>query len=372
MTTQILYIDDQLTDVGAQRIQERLMHEDVIRCNLISPPAEIANLGNLIENPPDIFLVDQDLTTQVDYYGSTLVAEIRVRFPEYPIVIITRKSVLKDLGTEKSRQLAEEMQTFDELILKGFVDDHPVKVQQQLTTLSEGFRILRGIGKRTWANLMEALKAEEGEEDVLREAAPPLPRRGAPYEDKKGSWTVTGAANWLRNVVLEYPGILYDSIHAATRLGISEEDFRRDEVQRELEGAMYDGVFAPPDGRWWKERLLGNAQELITEQEIDRPINEAFAEAFFRKYQYQLAPARCVWDGTALADRVCYVLREPVKTENSLRYYPDNRPSIMEQGRVSFRAVQSNDDFDEEHLDSAGRKLLRKIMVLPDPKTRAA
>jgi hypothetical protein len=380
MTTRILYIDDQADEAGkAERVKERFSRAEEIQCDLISPPDNVTGIKTQLvgevtvaDNPPDLFLVDQDLIT-VNYYGSTLVAEIRSQFPEHPIVIITRRSVLRNLGTEKSRQLVEEIQTFDDLILKDVVEDKPVDMQQRLIALSEGFRILREIENKNWGHLVEALKADEEEEDLLREAAPPLPKPSAIYSDEhKTGWTVTGAAHWVKNVIIEYPGILYDSLHAATRLGISEESFKNEVVQRELEGSRYDGIFAPFEGRWWKRRLLGIAQEFIAEQNLNGPINQNFAQAFNLKYQISLEPSRCVWDGMPLADQICFVLQAPVKTEHSFRYYPDNRPGVMDPARVSFRAIQESEGFDEDLIDSSGRKLLSKIQDLPDPRQRVA
>ena len=387
MPTRIVYIDDQAEEAHrAERVRERLSRSEEIHCALVAPPddingigeVEIEGEGSIADNPPSLFLVDQDLIS-VNYFGSALVAQIRDQFPEHPIVIITRRSVLRNLGPEKSRQLVEEMQTFDELVLKDVVEDDPEAVQQILITLSDGFRVLRGLEDKAWASLVSAIGADEEEADLLRETAPPLQKPGAVYDDRegdrrgiKGIWTVTGAAHWVRSVIISYPGILYAALHSATRLGISVDAFMREEVQRELEGCIYEGVFAPHEGRWWKQRLLGTAQELILEQELEGQTNKTFAQAFYRKHQVELEPATCVWDGSPSADQVCHILKAPVKKEHSLRYYPDNRPSIMDHARVSFRAIQESDDFDDELLDSSGRKLFAAIQDLQDPKTRAA
>ncbi len=37
---------------------------------------------------------------------------------------------------------------------------------------------------------------------------------------KGATWAVFTTAKWIRNVLMKYPGILYDEIHAATFLGI--------------------------------------------------------------------------------------------------------------------------------------------------------
>ncbi len=104
---------------------------------------------------------------------------------------------------------------------------------------------------------------------------------------------------------------------------------------------------------------------------LNGPVNRTFTEAIRSKYKIELKLAKCVWDGKPLADQVCYLSHQPVKTQNSLRYYPDNRPSTMDKARVSFRAIRESDDFDEELLDSTGRTMLEKISKLPDPNPEA-
>jgi hypothetical protein len=173
-------------------------------------------------------------------------------------------------------------------------------------------------------------------------------------------------------VVLEFPGILYDPIHAATRLGISEESFQTGKVQELFEPARYTGIFNPLEGRWWQGRLLRIAQDLALEAEVKGPTRQVFAEAFKKKFGSELSPAICVWDHTPIADWVCYVLRQPVKMKNSLRYHPDRRPDVMDDARVSFRAIRDREEFDREefneaYLDPGGLRLLDDVLEKPEP-----
>ena len=362
MLNAVVYVDDQASK-EAKRYQERLSRAEGIQCQLIQPP-KWDELDGLVAHPPDLFLIDYELSlvqpdgTKAAYQGSTLAAEIRARLPDCPIVLITRQSILNQLDPRTRRQLAERLQVCDELICKSMLDDELNRAQQQLISLAEGFRALSHIAGKTWEPLVEVLGASEEEAKLLREAAPPL---------KEGEWIVTGAAHWIRNIILGFPGILYNPINAATRLGISIDSFWNDEVQELIKPAKYVGIFAPPEGRWWKARLFRIAKELAMEKGVSGPMNQAFAEAFRKRYGTKLSPAICVWDHTPVADWVCYILRQPVKIRNSLRYYPDSRPSIMDNARVSFRAIRRSNKFDEELLDSEGLNLLKKIEELPEP-----
>ena len=362
MPNVVIYVDDQASK-EARRYQKRLSRVGDFECKLILPP-ELKELDSFIQDSPDLFLIDYELSlvqpdgTKAAYRGSTLAAEIRARYPDCPVVLITRQSILDQLDPARKRQLTERMQMCDELILKDDLDDRLNETRQLLISIADGFRTLSRIGSKTWEPLVEVLGAGDEEGELLRETAPPL---------QEGEWTVTGAANWIRNVVLRFPGILYDPIHAATRLGITVESFHDENVQRLLEPARYVGVFASPEGHWWKGRLFRIAKELAEQEDVDGHPNRAFAEAFRKRFGRELLPATCVWDRTAIADWVCYVLRQPVKIKNSLRYYPDSRPSVMDDARVSFRAIRESNEFDEELLDSEGIKLLEEIEALPEP-----
>jgi hypothetical protein len=361
----ICYIDDE-TSV-AKRYEERLSRWSDIECNSIPPPSW-EEIEQLTTDPPDLFLVDYQLSlrqpsgAKAAYQGSTLADAIRDKASDCPIVLVTRQSILDELTPQRKRQLTERMQMFDELILKSSLDDELEKAHYLLLSMAEGFRVLRETEK-TWEALVGVLGATAEEMEVLGEAAPPLAT--PPPEDTE--WITTEMAYWIRKVVLEFPGILYDPIHAATRLGISKESFQSQEVQELLEPARYTGIFDPFEGRWWKGRLLRIAQDLALEADVHGPTRQAFADAFERVSGSQLTRATCVWDHTPIADRVCYVLSQPVKTKNSLRYHPDRRPDVMDNARVSFRAIRDAEKFNEAYLDPGGLRLLEDILELAEP-----
>lgn len=75
----------------------------------------------------------------------------------------------------------------------------------------------------------------------------------------------------------------------------------------------------------------------------------------------QLEPSRDEETGTTPADTVCYVLGIPIRIENSLPYRPDDRPAIMDEARISFRAIRESNCFDERYLDPADRLLVGEI-----------
>ncbi len=356
------YIDDDQKSGNAERYQNRLARDPEFHCRLIPPP-KWDELQEIITAGPDLFLIDYDLSlvqadnTKADYRGSTLAAEIRHRLPDCPIVLVTRQSIIEKLDPRTKRQIQQHVQPCDELVLKDDLDEQLDETRRMLVALTQGFKQLAHSAK-DWNSLGQTLNASPAEKIALREAAPPL---------KDGEWIVTESSDWIRHTVLDYPGVLYDAINAATRLGIGLDAFQEEEVQKTFNSARYDGIFAPSDGRWWKTRVFRSAEDFIRKQGVQGPINKAFREAFLKGFGRELNVATCIWDHAPIADWVCFILNEPVKLKHSLRYYPDSRPSIMDPARVSFRAIREQGKFREELLDSEGSEILKEIEKLSEP-----
>jgi len=195
--------------------------------------------------------------------------------------------------------------------------------------------------------------ATEQEAHTLREASPPI-------EGKQ--WNIPQAANWIRNVVMGFPGILYDDLTSATRLGLDLESFTADAAVKDLfEPAKYRGVFHKYQQRWWRNRLFNIAQTYMVERDISGAVFQKFADAFEREYKRILKHSVCVYDGTEIADWVCYIYNKPVKQRNSIPYYPDNRPAVMDQARVSFKAIQESNDFDASLVDADSYEIVQKL-----------
>lgn len=362
--TVIFYIDDQSTHNDAIRICKRLSNAE-IECQMFPPPRLDDINAILVASPPDMYLVDYDLAMQqpdgfiAGYKGSTLATELRSRLPETPIVLITRQSIVESLNPQLKRQLFSYFKIYDAVIYKSEVDDMLQATHDKLISWAHGFKAMRQIKNKTWKSLITLLNADSNEAEVMKEAIPPL--------DTDRRWTTSQAADWIMNVLLFYPGILYDDVHAATLIGLSAKSFSHPKVQKFFKSAEYEGLFGlDKERRWWKSRVLKLAKEFTITQNVDGPINIAFRNAFCKKYRVKLDAPICVWDQQPVADWVCYILHEPVKVGNSLKYYPDNRPSIMDPARVSFRAIRERKEFDEKLVDLEGQQLIKKIGELSD------
>jgi hypothetical protein len=195
----VLYFGDQSGDFQTCRAQELLHSSGEFDVQLRRPPSDFSDLPHEF---PDAFLVDMDLSRAagngkpVSYFGSTLAAELRMRNPSCPLFLVTREHVngLKE-------NLLEERVVVDHVVLKETLIREPEKQRAQMISLIEGFQTLQSVAHEPWHAVLERLGADEEEAHLLREAGPPF--NGL-------RWTIPQTARWLRNVLMGYPGILYD------------------------------------------------------------------------------------------------------------------------------------------------------------------
>ncbi|MCP4373247.1 MAG: hypothetical protein GY797_34850 [Deltaproteobacteria bacterium] len=350
MTITIRYIDDEIkiANRDAQYIKSRLEIPDEFEIDLQLPPKRLSGLSDL----QDALLVDMDLSTAevegetIAYFGSTLASEMRMHYADRPVILITQPNKITAY-----KQLLEDSIDVDLILYKDAVIQDPDNARRKIVALVEGFQSLAKISTKPWALVLQLMGADEEEAELLREAASPL---------KQGSWTIPQVSRWIRNVVMGFPGILYDDITAATRLGIDLASFQKPNVQNLFQRAAYDGIFSTYKKCWWRNQLFFEARKLILKHELDGPISEKFSEAFKLGFDEQLEPALCIYDQTPVAEWVCYIYNAPVKLQNSIPYYPDSRPDVMDQARVSFKAIDKSEEFDENLVDADSYDLVVK------------
>ncbi len=352
----ILYIDDDATEL--RRIKALLEASGRLRVVAEIPKASIsANIESA--NLPNLFLIDyelskiQDDNSSVDYNGTTLSAAIRGVANNWPVVLLSKKSLI-DPG--KRHEHLAEFQLIDEIIYKDSLGDMDSlsRIVDLIVSLSEGYQRLRDIVVQSpnWDGVMAALTASPEETEQLTLANPPLyPQQG------RSIWTPSRLADWICHTVLEYPGILYDEVYAATALRISVESYLSQEVQAVFQSAKYTGVFSSRGQRWWKQRLERIAIEFVG----DLNYADRFAEVFLRKQGIFLSPSVSIVRNESPADAVCYIYHKPVMFEYTVAYRPDNRPPIMEPARLSFKAIQQSNEFQREFVEGVDEELLRQI-----------
>jgi hypothetical protein len=307
----------------------------------------------------DVVLVDYQLIEgksaerTTPRLGSTLSAYFRERMPDTPLLLITRGSLFRNCGLVA---YGDETATFDDILVKDEIRKSPAIFREGIVTIVRGFESLRSVRRyRAWNSLCKILAGTDEESRFLRDAdPPPIPKDG------KG-WRVPDAARWIRKTLIRYPGVLYDSLHAACSLGLAESSFMTSAVQEWFKPARYIGPFSSGNGVWWKQRLLVRAFQFLSDSGQQGTATYRFCAAWNAVKKTRLQSSRCVEDGSRPAECVCYILRKPVKRSNSLPYRPDNRPRAMEEARVSFRAIRESNDFNEKLVAPDALHLVRSI-----------
>jgi len=354
-TVRVLVVDDSPDDRA--RLSRILKGKRGLRLQVVPPPS-ILDARDLAGWHPDVAVIDYQLTERehgrepATFKGSTLAAALREKLPEIPIVLITRQYMVSTGRFAAARDLQG---AFDELVMKEAIYKDSDEFAATLIHLAKGFRTLRSCRPRNWKSLQAVLKADDLEQQELLRADPP------PEVLAGHTWRVSEVARWILDTVLRYPGIIYDSLHAAVALGLSRESFLKPSVQAFFKTALFRGVFAPSDPHFWKTRMLTKARALLRETHMPDAAFTDFAKAWRRRHGTVLAPAVCNTSEGTPADSVCYILREPVLRRFSLPYHPDTRPLVMDEARVSFKAIRKDNRYDERLFPPDARPLLDAI-----------
>jgi len=306
-----------------------------------------------------IAIIDYRLDTKqrsgksATYKGSSLAAALREREKDraIPIVLLSRGTILRQRRYKSAHDM---IGAYDELLLKEQILEDKKRSASLLISLVLGFERLNLVEKNDWESLLKVLDAE-------KEESADLLRTGPPRDKGQLVWRVPEAARWIRHIILEYPGILYDSLHAAAVLGIKEEDFLSKSVQKVFDSSRYFGAFSDYYPRWWRQRLLRIAFSIMDSADrLGDPAIE-FDKAWKEIKKSKLRPSKCVYSKKPHADCVCYVLNKPVLREYSLPYISDNRPDVMDEARLSFKAIIETNDYDERFIREDARPLVKPI-----------
>ena len=263
-------------------------------------------------------------------------------------MLFTRKSVFNI-----ERYSRQALSSLDDVVYKSEVFQPNRGNLDQLYELAVGFKKLRKNQSPKWDDILKVIKAPQTDRDILKLSNPPL--------SLKGNWSVSEMAEWIRNVLIKYPGILYDPIHSATFLGLSGSEFLSEKTKEIFAKVKYSGIFAPVEGRWWKSELRRIAISKMIKKERELPVHFGFPLALERIRKTQVGRSKCIYSGETPADWVCYILNKPVKIKYSLAYRVDSRPKVMDEARVSFKAIRTSNEVNDELFDPLGKDMLRQI-----------
>ena len=356
MKIKTIYIDDE--DGELKKYKQKFERDDraknIFEMVILNSQKGIRDLIEDVKNEnPELILVDYDLAKPKDglligVSGAALSTALREEFPEVPIVLFTK---IDFLGIQKLNP--KVLSSLDETIYKSYVFKEDGINLDILHKLAIGYKELRNAESKTWINLLTIIGAPETDYDFLKLSEPPT--------ISESEWSVFDAADWIRNTLIKYPGILYDPVNSATFLGISKDAFISDPIQELFFNAKYSTVFAPKEGRWWKSKLQEIAESIMEEHERDLIVRKGFPLAWERINNNPIERSKCVFSGKSPAEWVCYILKEPVMIECSLRYNLDSRPSIMDEARVSYTAIRTKNEVNDDKFDPIEYDMLQEI-----------
>jgi CheY-like chemotaxis protein len=309
---------------------------------------------------PDVILVDFRLVKSpkigdvIPTEGSTLAVMFKekARMPNTPVFLVSHGSLARK---DPLLHLKIDPRFFDELLLKEDIQSDSRAVVKKIRAVVSGYRRLAAKRNRTRAALLDLLDAGDADSNSLTKSEPPSALvTGSP-------WDVTEVAQWIRHTLMAYPGILYDDLTAACFLGLSLGAFTSKRITAFFDEARYRGPFCDEEDYWWKSRLLSLATAYLVEMgEAGPPVS--FGWTWKKKHKGKIALSQCNSSGEEPAECVCYLLREPVKREHSLPYRPDRRPAVMDEARVSHRAVrEARGGFDPDLVAPDARPILNRI-----------
>lgn len=353
----VVYIDDDEKELSKYKnIFE--MHQTSKDKFEIVPINAQKNFEELIKKvkaqSPQLVLVDLKLEKPnnmgevIEISGAPISTALKEIFPEIPIVFFTKQ----DLFFE-GRHTNKIYSSVDANIYKNDIFKNNGEVLNFLYNLAEGFEKLRNFHSRQWIDILKLINSPEEDYDILKLSKPP--------SFSFNEWSVSEAADWIINILIKYPGILYDAVHSATFLGISQKEFQSKDISKFFEKAKYSSIFEPVEGRWWKSKLQELAESIMNEDEKDLLIREGFPLAWERISGTKIEKSKCIDSGESPADWVCYILKKPVMIKCSLSYRPDSRPSVMDEARVSFKAIKTTNEVNEEFFDPIELEIFNKI-----------
>lgn len=356
MKIKTIYIDDDENDLVRYKRKfendERSKNKfDIVVLNVQRPLKDL--FKELEDKNPELVLVDFKLdrprnNVLIGISGVSLSTALREKFPDIPIVLFTRKNVFNIKSYYGQERVLSNL---DGIFYKSDSFKKDKYNLELLYELAADFKKLREIRSRKWIDLFKLIGAPKDEYERLKLSNPHITNK---------EWSISDAADWIRNIFIRYPGILYDPIHSATFLGISERAFLSNPIKEFFDRAKYTGVFAPPEGCWWRSRLQEIAVSIMDEKEMNLPINKGFPSSWKRNNE-KIEKSKCIFSGESPAEWICYILKKPVMIKYSLSYKPDSRPEVMDEARVSFEAIRTSNEVEDELFYPLGREMLEKI-----------
>lgn len=212
-----------------------------VKCHFVNVKPENVDFLSVIDKvKPDLILLDHNLTdigTGAIKKGSTISALIREKNPTCAIACITAQDILSI--DSQQRMSYESIFSYDD------ITDHYLTMQ----SIALGYRKMKSNLPTNINDLFNLMKAPK-EEQIRLETILPHDIK----ENFSDQGIYTNISHWIRDVLIERPGFLYDNLWSATLLGLNESGFKK--IEKLFAPAKYKGIFSDESKeRWWKSEL---------------------------------------------------------------------------------------------------------------------
>ncbi|MFW9888598.1 MAG: hypothetical protein ACFFER_10470 [Candidatus Thorarchaeota archaeon] len=362
---------------------------------LVSPPPldQLIKLHFTSDKIPDAFLTDYRLSygklsngANLYYSGKMLLFALReaierkVRDKVISLIAISQYRYFTK--KEEKEDLMDIKEIADYIIYKEDYLKNPELTNKKISSIIHDLPQLYEIDqeKKSWQTLVNLFKPPDTKyvselllnsnhplsasqiplyERIPEEETTKLDSSKAPSHPSRASWTSRDATKWIVYTLFEYPGVLWDSLHASTFLGLDRLSFETSKwLRTTFESAKYIGIFHGIEDFWWKYKMEEIVENIMIENNLDDPIARNFIKAC--PPNEGIKPNKGVYSGETGADKVCYFLKMPVHEEYALKYLADDRPLTMEPAYVSRTAYETSDEIVEELISSSDREKLKE------------
>jgi hypothetical protein len=229
------------------RISTRFFHPEIFQKKICTKE---------IVDAVDLFVVDYDLSRKEcdsEFYlgkGLSLAGLIRENYSDVPVYLYSGDT---DSPIFENLQYTARKEADAVLSLKDIQDEG----NRILYSDAMDYRLIRNASTKNVDELIKVLCPPKEEENNIKYILPANLKIKNPGDSEVNlhSGMALDFAAWIRAIFLANPGFVYDSIHAATKIGMTEPAFI--ERKQHFEDALYTGVFAKTYRHelWWKLSL---------------------------------------------------------------------------------------------------------------------
>lgn len=265
----ILWIDDD--SKRREKSNEWLGRDDRIEV-LPFAPMDIASeliggdQNTLDQKNPDLALVDWYL--QTDGYGGdgpSIEGILHDQYSDMPVYGFS--------GQYGDRQFMRESKQGEN---RFEIITAPDKITAQ--DLIDDIKYYRAIESKKGGGLsgiLDLLGADAEYKQKIQSILPQEFVEGIPEEENYDPGGILRFARWVRHRFIPQPGLLWDDIWLATKLGMTTGVLER--YQEEFSQAEYNGIFSHRTSRWWRPEVTSHLAELADEQ--GESINRTWKDA---------------------------------------------------------------------------------------------